>query len=135
MSRLFLIRKANMYYSDIIDGKHYIYGFTNNRTALKCIEFIQYYKKRHNRFPCTERTYALKYVKNMETEPLYIEKSLTDDIVFDCLVNGLHVMSISEFDYTKDFNEEVSLTGQDLTSEMTVPEYEVVKNLDYIFSL
>jgi len=132
MSKVFLIRKANMYYSDIIDGKHYVYGFTNSGSARKCIEFIQYYKKRHHRFPSTERTYAVKYFKHMETEPVYIEKSLTEDIVFECVVNGMHVMRISDFDYT---GSEVTLTGEDLTQEVKAPEYEIIQNLEYIFSL
>jgi len=49
--RIHVIRKKGRYYSDILEKKHYMYGFLNKTSASLYMEFLREYKKKYSRYP------------------------------------------------------------------------------------
>ena len=129
-----VLRQKNTltYYSDVLDDRHCIYGFTHKKHAVLFTCFLNDFKRRYNRYPSPEQTmFSTKFLVN--TDPVFIEEVYMDEMKIRCIVNGLHLFEVHKFDY--DDITEISLTGSHVTEGIEVlPEHSRM-HLDEVFRL
>ena len=131
MSRVYLLRQQNTtrYYSEILGDRHCIYGFRNRMHAVKCKNFLHEYKNRYRVYPGVEQK---KCTLVSKTEPVYIESGHVEDMKVTCVLNGMHLFEVHDFDYER---EEVRLTGVLLTEGIEVFPDHTRTHLEYILDL
>ena len=136
MNKLFLLRQRNTmkYYSDILDDKHCIYGFFHKKPALKCRDFLTYYRKRHNRYPSLQDSKENRFLGT--TDIVLLEEEYVEDMKSKCALNGMHLVGIHTFEYSNLFgHDEVNMSAKILTDDVTVPPFLVRDNLEYLLHL
>jgi hypothetical protein len=90
---------ADTFYSSILNEKHYICCFYDNKNAEKCMEFLKKYKKINNRYPELHgNKKALHYIE--QNEQLYIDIQSVHFMKSKCLLNNIGLIAITDFDYT-----------------------------------
>jgi len=136
---MYLIRQknTNTYYSDILDNRHCIYGFRHRIHAVKCTNFLSTYKKRYKRYPSVEQVmFSTKFVGS--TDPICIDKESIEDMKIRCVVNGLHLFEVYEFDsMTIENRDEVIIRGKNVTLEeaFEVSQEHLCAHLENILEL
>lgn len=136
---MYLIRQmnTNTYYSDILDKKHCIYGFRHEVHAVKCTHFLSRYKHKYNRYPSPEQVmFGPKFVGSVD--PICVEQEDIEDMKIRCVVNGLHLFEVYDFDYMfTDNRDEVIIQGKNITLEegFVVAKEHLCSHLENIFEL
>jgi hypothetical protein len=125
-----VVRQKHMYYSDIIEDRHYIYGFLNKKHALDCLNFLNSYKKRYSRYPCIEQKPAL-FKKYVSVDPIRVNTEPLEYIQNKCAINGAKLLGITDFVISSD--KEVIISGTELTDELYIREEDIIGNLEYLF--
>ena len=85
------------YYSSIINDKHYIYSFIDENIAEKCKKFIEHYKTINNRYPDLSNSIINDPSDNFD---IYIEDEILELMKERCLINGIGLINIIDFNYT-----------------------------------
>jgi hypothetical protein len=131
---LYIIRQRNTrtYYSDILDDRHCIFGFTYRKHASMFTRFLNDYKKKYSRYPsATQKMVHTKFIFN--PSPLCIEQIYTEEMKVRCVVNGLNLFEIHNFDY--EYIHEINFSGTHLTEGLEVSPMYIRSHLNDILSL
>jgi len=131
------IERTDKYYSSIFNDKHYIYAFFNETSANKCYLFLEHYKKINNKYP---DLHGKKYVRDVsDISQIYVCNDSVYLLKRECLLNGIGLIGINNFDYTfidsffgqrNVFN--LSISAIDLLDNETVNETDQIENLNYL---
>ena len=91
--------KPEMYYSSLLNDKHFIYSFLNEKSAERCVCFLNKYKQINNDYPNINVNDKLtkNYTSDLE---IYIEDESIHSIKYKCSVNNANLAGITYFDYT-----------------------------------
>ena len=129
---IYIIRQRNTrtYYSDILDDRHCIYGFTYKKHASVCTRFLNDYKKSYGRYPSTSQKMS-NFILNQNTT--CIEEVAAEEMKVRCVVNGLNLFEIHNFDYQ--FIHEINFLGTHLTEGLEVSPMYIRSHLNDILSL
>ena len=131
---IYIIRQRNTrtYYSDILDDRHYIFGFTYKKHASVCNRFLNDYKKSYGRYPSTSQ--KMLYTNFIFTQnTTCIEEVDVEEMKMRCVVNGLNLFEIHNFDYQ--FIHEINFSGTNLTEGLEVSPMYIRSHLNNILSL
>ena len=131
---IYIIRQRNTrtYYSDILDDRHCIYGFTYRKHASMFTRFLNDYKKKYSRYPsATQKMVHTKFI--FDPSPLCIEQKETEEMKVRCVVNGLNLFEIHNFDY--EYIHEINFSGTHLTEGLEVSPMYIRSHLNDILSL
>jgi hypothetical protein len=116
------------YYSSYLDGKHYIYSFTTFECATKCLQFLQEYQLKYNKYPDLD-----KPVLNKEkSKEIYVEPDTIGSLKNRCLMNGIGLFLINDCDYSR-FNLEIS--GVDVLENVSLDKTDHLEHLNYLMEM
>ena len=93
------------YYSGFLQEKHYLYSFTEQHSAEKCLEFLKYYNLKNNKYPDLlgndERIFNIykSVIHEDSYDDIYIDKFTVQSLKMRCMLNNIGLLAINEFDY------------------------------------
>ena len=122
------------YYSTTLDDKQYICSFIDNECSNKFKKFIDHYKAINNRYPNILNEKELN--NDSDNFEVYIEDEILDLMKERCLLNGVSLIGIVDFDYTftKDklnvFN--LNISAIDLLEYEATDHDRQIDNLNYL---
>ena len=88
------------FYSSIVNEKQYIYSFLSTTAANRCYAFLKKYKEVNGRYPDLNGSHS-KLNKNTDENCLvYIDEEYLEGLKQRCLLNGIGLIGISNFEYT-----------------------------------
>ena len=115
----------NRYYYHTIDEKISIYGFLNEESAKKCLEFLNVYKKFNLRYPNQEKTCNDLII---DDEPLVRMQQR-------CALCNVGLLGITDFKYKYTLNKfDTDYTAVNLLQNVYVNEENFIDNLEYIYN-
>jgi len=145
ISRIHVIKAKNFsennskYYTSLLgDDKQYMYSFFQYEMSVKCLDFLNKYKKQHNKYPDLSYNNNIKQV-NYDYD-CYINEENLDDLKDRCLLNNLGLIGINTFDFSfsdrfltskNDFN--LSISAIDLLEDEKIDEERLINNLNMIY--
>jgi hypothetical protein len=125
-------------YSSRINEKVYMYSFLNLETAKKCFEFLKKYKEVNGYYPDLHGKH-IKRVKEPIENYIYIDDENLINLKKSCLLNGVGLIGISNFEYTfidslfgqkNIFN--LNISAIDLLEHNTLDNSEHIEHLNYL---
>jgi hypothetical protein len=123
------------YYSTTLDDKQYICSFIDNESSNKFKKFIDHYKAVNNRYPNILDENELN--NDSDNFEVYIEDEILDLMKERCLLNGVSLIGIVDFDYTftKNVNFSVfnlNISAIDLLENESTDNDRQIDNLNYL---
>jgi len=129
----------NNYYSSLLYDKHCIYSFLTHHSAENCLNFLEEYKKKNKFYPGLNPYSKLNKINNTTDTSIYIDYERTDALKQRCLINGVGLIGISEFEYNfvKSFVSaknifNLHLSAVDLLENEECEIIEHIDNLNYL---
>lgn len=117
---------TDLYYSSLLNDKHYIYSFLNEESAQNCIRFLNKYKQINNNYP--NISMKDKLIKNRTDDfEIYIQDESFYSIKYNCMVNSANLAGILYFDYT--FVD--SFLGKKNVFNLSVSSVDLLENEEY----
>ena len=124
------------YYSSVFNDKQYIYSFTDQSVAEKCKNFIEHYKSVNNRYPTLSNSIINDPSDNFD---IYLEDEIIELMKERCLLNGIGLINIIDFDYTYsktflDYNNvfNLNISAIDLLENEICNQERHIDNLNYL---
>ena len=133
------MHKQGKYYSSFIEEKQSILSFFDETSSEKFKDFIDHYKAINNKYPCLSNVNESNVIT--DNYQIYIEDEILELMKERCLLNGVSLVGIMDFDYTfiKNPNKETNLNVFDLKISMIdLLKYEEIAydrqidNLNYL---
>ena len=123
------------YYSTILEDKQYICSFIDNECSNKFKKFIDHYRSVNNRYPNILNENELN--NDSDNFEVYIEDEILDLMKERCLLNGVSLIGIVDFDYTftKNVNFSVfnlNISAIDLLENESTDNDRQIDNLNYL---
>ena len=151
MNIVHIIRKNDLtlphtYYSSVLQNKHYIYSFTSNETAKKCVNFLKHYRLKNNKYPDVygnNHELILEDCKQPILEnDIYIDIDTISSLKTRCMINNIGLIAINEFDYIYlDFflNQRnvfnLNISGIDLLEGEEIDYNKQLEHLKYLIKI
>jgi len=123
------------YYSTTLDEKQYICSFFDDTSCKKFKKFIDHYKAVNNKMPNLLNQYDSK--TDIDNFEIYIEDEILDLMKERCLLNGVSLIGIINFEYTfvKSENMNVfnlNISAIDLLENESTDHDRQIDNLNYL---
>ena len=129
------------YYSSFLQEKHYLYSFTEQHSAERCLAFLKYYNLKNNKYPdLFENDEGVFHGK--ETDDIYIDSDFVGSLKMRCMLNNIGLLAINEFDYTfvdfflgrrNVFN--LSISAVDLLEDEKINRAKQVEHYNYLLDI
>jgi hypothetical protein len=118
------------FYSSILDDRQYIYSFLNSRSSKNCYTFLKKYKEVNGFYPDLRKNTLKKIDENFI---IYIDDEFYEGLKQRCLLNGVGLIGISNFEYT--FSENIfnlHMSAVDLLKNENINCDQQIDNLNYL---
>jgi len=129
------------FYSSIINEKQYIYSFLSATAANKCHSFLKKYKEINGKYPDLNGSQSKLKLSKVEDDNfiIYIDEEFLEGLKQRCLLNGVGLIGVSNFEYTfiesllnkkNVFN--LSISAVDLLENENINCDKQIDNLNYL---
>ena len=129
------------YYSNILEDRHYLYAFTQQTSAERCLEFLKYYRLKNNSYPSLYGNSDSTLYPG-QREDIYIDIESLYSLKERCLVNNIGLLAIHEFDYTfldyylgKRNVFDLSFSAVDLLEDEVIEYDKQIEHFNYLAEL
>ena len=134
MNKIYVIRQGRLYYSDVLDERHYMYGFLHRTDATRFTQFLKTYNKRHSRYPYIGQRNVVLRSTRPNTDSLFIDVEPLEMFQYKCVINGTRLFGIENFDYTdENGNIDAHISGGEIEGNFEPHLEAVVDNLEFLF--
>ena len=133
MNKIFVVRQGNLYYSDVLDEKHYMYGFIRRVDATRFTHFLKIHHKKYNRYPYIGQKNVVLRSTRPNTDSLFVDVEPLEMFQYKCIINGTNIFGIENFEYTdEDGIIDARISGGELTQNAKPYLTEIVDNLEFL---
>ena len=133
MNKIHVVRQGSLYYSDVLDERHYIYGFLHRTDSMRFTNFLKTYHKKYSRYPYIgQKNLVLRSTKR-NTDSLFIDIEPLESFQHKCVLNSTRLFGIEDFDYIQEGGvDEIYISGGEIIGNFQ-PSFEaVVDNLKFL---
>ena len=133
MNKIYVVRQGRLYYSDVLDNRHFVYGFLNRGDSTRFMGFLKTYHTKYSRYPYIgQKNVVLKSIRP-NTDSLYIDVEPLESFQYKCVLNGARLFGISEIDFHQDNGfDEVYISGAEIFENFEPSPEDVVDNLEFL---
>ena len=133
MNKIYVVRQGKLYYSDVLDERHYMYGFLHRNDATRFTYFLKSYHKKYSRYPYIGQKNLVLRSTRPNADSLFIDVEPLEMFQRKCVLNSTKLFGIEDFDfYQEDGIDEVHISGGEITSDFEPSLEEVVDNLEFL---